>query len=136
MTGSILGHVALQQIRSDHRKLKRLRVQQPTRKKDRARKNRIRIAIIGGIAAPTSATGTPTTCTAAVLKMDPVTKQLSDSGKRVTIHNYSTDLDAEDGTYGKAEFDGVWELYWVNCTPDSTLEDLPEEPFDPEAEEE
>jgi hypothetical protein len=134
MTGMMFGPQAVAQLRADHRKLKRIRVQQTTRKKERPRKNRIRVAIIGSLAAPTSATGTPTSCTAAVLKMDPVTKQLSDSGKRVTLHNYSTDLECDDGTYGKAEFDGVWELYWVNCTPDATLQDLPTEPFDPEAE--
>lgn len=87
------------------------------------------MAIIGTLLAPTSTTGTPTTCVAAVLKYTVSTGKLTDSGRRITITNFTEAFSGEDGTYGKAEWlDGVWELYYLACAPSPDLEDLPETP--------
>ncbi len=83
--------------------------------------SRKRVAIIGGISAPSTVLGTPTSCVCAVLKLNMTTGQLEATNERITVKNFSKYLSAVDGTYGKAELDGVWELYWVDCGPSSDL---------------
>lgn len=90
---------------------------------------RKRVAIIDGLAAPTSSTGAPTTCVCAVLKRNVTTGQLETTDERITVTNFSIGLTVADGTYGKAEYDGgVWELYWVDCGPSTGLTGLNPEP--------
>lgn len=85
----------------------------------------LRVAVIGSLTAPTSATGTPTTCPCAVLSRNPTTGVLSATAGRVTITNYSPGLTAVDGTYALAEDKGgCWELYWVDCGASTGLTGL------------
>lgn len=125
MSGSILGPGAMAQLRDDHKKLSRLHpgppVQTPAKQFSPQRK---RVAIIGGIAAPSAVLGTPTTCVCAVLRLNRDSGQLEVTDDRITVTNFSKGLSAVDGTYGKAEFDGVWELYWVDCSASSDLTGL------------
>ncbi len=89
------------------------------------RPRRLRVAIVGELAAPASSGDTPTTFECAVLKMDPTTKVLTPTDFRIDGTNYTTGLTASDGTYGKIEFDsGVWELYWVDCAASAEFEGL------------
>jgi hypothetical protein len=77
----------------------------------------LRVAVIGSLAAPTSAATDPTQCTCAVLLFDPSTEKLTPTARRIIAHNFSAGLTAQDGTYGKVEWDGVWEIYWCDCRP-------------------
>ena len=83
-----------------------------------------RVAIITGLAAPSDTLGTPTTCTCAVLDMNWSTGQLEVTSKRLTATNFTESFTADDGTYALAEFDGVWEIYWVDCSPSESLQGL------------
>lgn len=122
MSGSILGPNAIRQLREDHKKLSRLRISQTGFEQSRQiSPQRKRVAIIGSLAAPTAVLGTPTSCVCAVLRLNVSTGKLEVTDERITVFNFSKGLTAVDGTYGKAEFDGVWELYWVDCSASSDL---------------
>ena len=125
MSGSILGPNAIRQLREDHKKLSRVRI--TSGKESRAKQfspQRKRVVIIGGISAPTAVLGTPTTCVCAVLRLNVATGLLEVTDERITATNFTKGLSAVDGTYGKVEFDGVWELYWVDCSASSDVTGL------------
>jgi hypothetical protein len=95
--------------------------------------NRLRVAIIGSLTAPTSSGGTPTTCLVAVLTYSVTENKLIDSERRLTVHNFDESLIGADGTYGKIEFlGGKWEFYWLSCEPSEDFEGLPEDPDEEE----
>lgn len=132
MSGGILGPRAQAQLRDMYRKMARLRPGvTPDEPKRKDRKNKKRVAIIGTLAAPTGVLSTPTTCVAAVLSLNPTTKLLTVTDERITVHNYDPSVTAEDGMYGKVEFQGVWELYWLSCSPSTGLTELEENPETP-----
>lgn len=89
--------------------------------------NRRRVVIIGDLAAPTG--DTPTTGLAAGLDYDPTTKAISANSKRYPFFNFDRDLTAEDGTFAKIEVcEGIWDCYWVGCSPMYGFTGLPEDP--------
>jgi hypothetical protein len=90
--------------------------------------NKLRIAIIGGLLAPTGVLDTPTSGRGAVLDYDIDTKKLVLTNKRVNFKNFDHTLTASDGTYAKIEFKDVWEVYWVACRPSTGLTGLTSEP--------
>lgn len=87
-----------------------------------------RVAVIDSLAAPSSVIGTPTTCVCAVLAYNSSTGMLEVTDERITATNFTKSLTAVDGTYGLIRYIGVWEIYWVDCEPDTALEGLDPEP--------